>query len=154
MVFIKQMKKLLEIIFFVILLSSSSVAKDFYIVCDGKVQTTTTMHNSVDNLFEEWKITLENKKIKFIELINTGNWNYRSVYFPGEFNILNNVINIEVYNAKADRGYTIKKYIHSISLNSGRFSWSQFLDSSSSSWVFQGQGRCQGYKEILNQINN
>ena len=147
------MRKFLVIATLFILLSNQSVAKDFFLVCEGKMQSTSAMHKSTDNLFEEWKITTVDKKIFIVELINTGAWNYRSGYLGGDLSFTNNVINIDVYNEKAGRGYTIKKYTHSISLNSGRFSWSQFLESSSVSWVFQAQGKCDGYKEILRYLN-
>ena len=147
------MKKFLAIIVLSLLICSSSIAKEFYIVCDGKVTTTATMHKSTVNLFEEWKIVIVDKKIIFAELINTGHWNYRSGYLGNELNFANNVLNINAYNEKTKEGFVIEKYIHSISFNSGRFSWSQFLESSSNSYIFQAQGRCEGHRDILNYLN-
>ena len=105
------MKKFLVIITLSILLSNQSMAKDFFLVCEGKMQTTSGTYQSTENIFEEWKITTANKEIFIVELINTGAWNYRSGSLGEDLSFNNNVINIDVYNEKAARGYTIKKYI-------------------------------------------
>ena len=148
------MKKLFSTILVLgFLFSVNAYAEDFYLSCEGKVKSISTMYNSTDDLFEEWKIVTADKKIFIVDLINSGHWNYRGMYLDNELSFANNVLNIDVYNKKGGSGYVIKKYTHSISLNSGRFSWSQFLESPSESWIFQGQGRCEGYKEILNYLN-
>ena len=146
------MKKLLSILVLSLLLSGNAYAKDFYISCEGKVKSISTMYNSTDDLFEEWKIVTADKKIFIIDLINSSHWIYRGMYLDKELSLANNVLNINVYNQTGSE-YVIKKYIHSISFNSGRFSWSRFLESPSSSWIFQAQGKCEGYKEILDYLN-
>ena len=146
------MKKLLRIVVLSLLLSGNAYTKDFYISCEGKVKSISTMHNSTDDLFEEWKIVTADKKIFIIDLINSSHWIYRGMYLDKELSLTNNVLNINVYNQTGSE-YVIKKYIHSISFNSGRFSWSRFLESPSSSWTFQAQGKCEGYKEILDYLN-
>ena len=61
------MRKFLVIATLFILLSNQSVAKDFFLVCEGKMQSTSAMHKSTDNLFEEWKITTVDKKIFIVD---------------------------------------------------------------------------------------
>ena len=146
------MKKLLGMIIVSFLLSWNAFAEDFYLSCEGKVKNTSTMHNSIDDLFEEWKIVTVNKEILYAELINSGSWNYRSLFLLPDLSFRNNTLYIEVYNQETSSEYNMKKYIHNISLNSGRFTWSQFLESPSTSWIFEGQGKCEGYKEILNYL--
>lgn len=147
------MKKIIGIIIFSFLSIGSVCAEDFYLSCEGKINSTSTMHNSTDDFFEEWKITTVNKEIFIAELINSTNWNYRSLFLGKDLSFTNNVIYIEVYNQETGSEYNMKKYAHNISLNSGRFAWSQFLESPSSSWAFRGQGKCEGYKEILSYFN-
>ena len=146
------MKKFLSVLVLSFLLSWNAFAEDFYLSCEGKIKSTSTMHNSIDDLFEEWKIVTVNKEIFIAELINSGNWNYRSLFLHTDLSFRNNVLYIEVYNQETGSEYNMKKYIHNISLNSGRFTWSQFLESPSTSWIFEGQGKCEGYKEILNYL--
>ena len=114
------MKKLLRIVVLSLLLSGNAYTKDFYISCEGKVKSISTMHNSTDDLFEEWKIVTADKKIFIIDLINSSHWIYRGMYLDKELSLTNNVLNINVYNQTGSE-YVIKKYIHSISFNSEDF---------------------------------
>ncbi len=147
------MKKTLTIIFLSMLLNGNIYAKDFIIVCDGFIKSTSGLSGDSDSLFEEWKFSAGKDSIVFASLLNTNKWNYRGYYISTDINLSNNIITITEYNEPAERGYIIKRYEHTISLNSGRFSWYQHLESKSFTWISNAQGTCSGYKELTRFLN-
>ena len=147
------MKKFLVVIVLSLIWCNISFAKDFIIVCEGSIKSTSGLSSDSDNLFEEWKLVAGKYSIVYADLLNTNKWNYRGGYISTDINLSNNIITITEYNVPAKRGYTIKKYQHTISLNSGRFSWYQHLESQSFTWISNAQGRCNGYKELLSYLN-
>ena len=138
------------------LLNGNIYAKDFIIVCDGSIKSTSGLSGDSDNLFEEWKLTFydgNKKSLLLANLLNTNKWNYRGFYTSENISTNNNIITITEYNVPAERGYIIKRYEHTISLNSGRFSWYQHLESKSFTWISNAQGTCSGYKELTRFLN-
>ena len=147
------MKKLSLYLFLCLWLTANAYAKDFIIVCDGFIKSTSGLSGDSDSLFEEWKFSVGKDSIVFANLLNTNKWNYRGYYISTDINLSNNIITITEYNEPAERGYIIKRYEHTISLNSGRFSWYQHLDSQSFTWISNAQGTCSGHKELLRFLN-
>ena len=147
------MKKLSLFLFLCLLMSTNAYAtKSFVLVCDGSYKITSGLSKDAGSIFEEWELTASKDKVWAAKLLNTDKWLHRKYYLPKNINLSSNIISITKYNTPSHDGYTIKKYEHNISLNSGRFSWYNELRGELT-WIAKAKGTCSGYKELLRYLN-